>query len=213
MALCRRMRGFQSLGSERARNAAVAVLVVLAGVWLWARFVALNDSPPGFWMDEAWDAAHALCLSQTGHDADGRSWPLFSNALGGGSLPITWTFFDVFWTRAFGTTRGAFRAAAGFWNVITCMALFGFARAVRPLPVTWEPTLPSDAALARNFPWLVVLAALLSPWSYQFSRIAWEGPLAPAWLSISLWSLARLWRSPRRAWWAWAALGGVAAGL
>lgn len=199
--------------SPRARSAVVAALIMLAGLWIAARFFRLNETPPGFWMDEAWAAAHALCLSERGLDADGQRWPMFSSTVDGGNLPFTWTVFDVFWIRVFGSSRGAFRAAAAFWNLVTCLALWGFARAVRPVPAAWEPTSRSDIGLGRSFPLLVAFAALLSPWSFQYSRISWEGPLAPAFLSIALWCLARLWRSPGRFWWGWAAATGAAAGL
>ena len=154
---------------------------------------------------------------------NGRGFQLFSKAMGGGSLPITWTLFDVLWIRVFGSSQGAFRAAAAFWNVVTCLGLFGLARAVRGVPAQpADPRRQGDTAAAdatpgpvaaRLFPYLVVCAALLSPWSFQFSRIGWEGPLAPAWMVLSLWALARLWRRTGRAWWLWGVASGGAAAL
>jgi hypothetical protein len=217
-----------SFSARRVRGVCLALLAVLAAIWLVARFVRLNDSPAAFWTDEAWDAAQAMCLSETGRDINGRGFQIFSKALGGGSLPITWTSFNVLWIRIFGSSQGAFRAAAGFWNVVTFLGLFGLARAVRPAtePATAgagraprgndEPRLDDGgdgAVAARLFPYLVVCAALLSPWSFQFSRIGWEGPLAPAWMVLSLWALARLWRSRGRAWWLWGVASGAAAAL
>ena len=55
------------------------VTILLTGLLgLCARFVALEASPPGFVFDEAAIAAHSICLRQTGHDAYGQRWPLFS---------------------------------------------------------------------------------------------------------------------------------------
>ncbi|MES1206230.1 MAG: hypothetical protein ABUS79_09865 [Pseudomonadota bacterium] len=208
-----------SFAAQRVRGVCLALLSTVAAVWLVMRFVRLNDSPPAFWLDEAWDAAQALCLAERGRDVNGSGWQLFSKAMGGGSLPITWTLFDVLWIRVFGTSQGAFRAAAAFWNVVTCLGLFGLARAVRrlPAPATNAGRADGDAnagpVAARLFPYLVVCAALLSPWSFQFSRIGWEGPLAPAWMVLSLWTLARLWHARGRAWWLWGVASGAAAAL
>ncbi len=212
-----------NFSARRVRGVCLAVLSAVALIWLVARFLKLNDSPPSFWTDEAWDAAQALCLAQTGRDVNGHGWQLFSKALGGGSLPITWTLFDVLWIRVFGPSRGAFRAAAAFWNVVTCLGLFGLARALRrrPDPAGLAAEGAAGAAHLENvgpiasrvFPCLVACAALLSPWSFQFSRIGWEGPLAPAWLVLSLWALARLWRSEGRSWCLWGLASGAAASL
>jgi len=209
---------FSNFPARRVRGVCLGILAALALIWLVARFVRLNDSPPAFWTDEAWDAAQAMCLAQTGQDMNGRGFQLFSKAMGGGSLPITWTLFNVLWIRIFGSSQGAFRAAAAFWNVVTFLGLFGFARAVLPAraPAPGAASGDDEAAgsvAARLFPWLVVCAALLSPWSFQFSRIGWEGPLAPAWMVLSLWALARLWRSRGRTWWLWGVASGAAAAL
>jgi len=218
--------------SRHAQRISVIAISGLGVVWLLARFLGLSDVPPSFWMDEAWDAVHAMCLAQTGHDGAGNAWPLFSPALGGGNLPITWTVFDVGWTRVFGTSRAAFRSASAFWVVVTSAGLFSIARSlvalVRAPAATVAETISSTASArapasettpgakpavtdgARCFPWLVLLAALVSPWSFQFSRISWEGPLAPAFLVLALAALLRLHISGR---FLWAVASGCAAGL
>lgn len=208
---------FSRFSARQVRGVCLGILAALALIWLVARFVKLNDSPPAFWTDEAWDAAQAMCLAETGQDMNGKGFQLLSKAMGGGSLPITWTLFNVLWIRVFGSSQGAFRAAAAFWNVVTFLGLFGLARAVVPGRPRAAPEEEDGAAAgsvaARLFPWLVVCAALLSPWSFQFSRIGWEGPLAPAWMVLSLFALARLWRSRGRTWWLWGLGSGAAAAL
>jgi hypothetical protein len=220
------------ISSRRAQVMSITVIAGVGVVWLVARFLGLSKTPPSFWMDEAWDAVHTMCLAQTGHDGAGNAWPLFSPALGGGNLPITWTAFDVGWTRVFGTSRAAFRSASAFWVVVTSAGLFSIARSlvalVRAPAVTAADTilLAADAGVpapeatqgtdraatrwARSFPWLVLLAALVSPWSFQFSRISWEGPLAPAFMVLAMAALLRMHASGR---FLWAVAGGVAAGL
>jgi hypothetical protein len=212
------------ISSRRAQVMSITVMVGVGVVWLVARFLGLSKTPPSFWMDEAWDAVHAMCLAQTGHDGAGNAWPLFSPALGGGNLPITWTAFDVGWTRVFGTSRAAFRSASAFWVVVTSAGLFSIARSLVALvlarTVTAADTIspatdagapaPEATRWARSFPWLVLLAALVSPWSFQFSRISWEGPLAPAFMVLAMAALLRMHASGR---FLWAVAGGVAAGL
>lgn len=214
--------------SRHTQVISVAVISGLGVVWLLARFLGLSDSPPGFWIDEAWDAVHAMCLAQTGRDSVGNAWPLFSPAMGGGNLPITWTLFDVGWIRVFGTSRAAFRSASAFWVVVTSAGLFSIARSLVALvrattgdiSATAVACAPSSEILRsakpaitdkmRIFPWLVLLAALVSPWAFQYSRIAWEGPLAPAFMVLAIAAMMRLRISGRIV---WAVAGGVAAGL
>jgi hypothetical protein len=178
------------LEGTAARNVAIAVLVAVAWTWVVVRFCGLESSPPGFFMDEATPAVHAMCLAETGKDGDGISWPLYSRAAGGGQHPITLLAFDIVWMRLFGTSRGAFRAVAAFWIVVTSLGLFLLAREIAArLVVAPDEQSPHGAEAA--FPWLVGLAALLSPWSFQFSRVAWEAPLAPAFMVLSLWAALR----------------------
>jgi hypothetical protein len=56
------------LSSRETRKGAVRVLVVLAVLWTVIRFVGLEVAPNGYWMDEAWDSVHIMCLAETGHD-------------------------------------------------------------------------------------------------------------------------------------------------
>ncbi|HEY5958048.1 MAG TPA: hypothetical protein VIV60_15905, partial [Polyangiaceae bacterium] len=168
---------------------AIAILVV---AWLVVRFCGLDVSPPGFWMDESWPASHAMCLAETGKNADGVPWPLYSNACGGGHHPLTLLAFDVAWLKFFGTSRAAFRAVAAFWIEVTCLGIFVLARDLAAIvPDTHERA----AQAKRVFPWLALTAAVISPWGFQFSRVAWEGPLAPAFMVLALMSLLRMRRS------------------
>jgi hypothetical protein len=154
------------------------------------RFVGLERAPHGFWLDETWDAVQVMCLAENGHDADGKFWPLISNGQGGGSLPITWTAQMVAWTRVFGTSIAGFRSLAALWVVFTCLGLFAIARGLTRL--AHEPLqAPTEDSSARWFPWLACVAGLVSPWSFQFSRMSWEQPLAPCFLVLSVLALVR----------------------
>ncbi len=196
------------LGNSLARNVALVALIAVAWTWVVVRFCGLESSPPGFFMDEATPAVHAMCLAETGKDGDGKPWPLYSRAAGGGHHPLTLLAFDVVWTRLFGTSRGAFRAVAAFWVLLTSLGLVLVAReAARLLAIPSEDRSGQSGVAA--FPWLVGLASLLSPWSFQFSRVAWEAPLAPAFMVWSLWAVLRGHRSRLSA--GYAAVAGASA--
>lgn len=192
-----------------SRRIAAYALFVLGAAWAVLRFYGLDRSPPGFFMDEARPAVHAMCLAETGKDADGKAWPIFSSGTGSGQHPLTLEGFDVLWIKLFGTSRAAFRAVSGFWVLLTALGLFLLARQIANL-------MPPDSddgkgwSPKRVFPWLVLLAAMVSPWSYQFGRLGWESPLAPAYTVFSMLGLVRCRRGGRWAM-AWALLAGFCA--
>jgi hypothetical protein len=175
----------------------VATLFLIGATWAVTRFCGLEVSPPGFFMDEATPSLDAMCLAETGKDHDGRPWPLFyTRSAGGGHHPLTLIGFSILWTKIFGTSRAAFRSVAAFWIVLTSIGLFFLAREIVKL-VPKEPSEERVETAMRAFPWLVLLAALLSPWSFQFSRIGWEGPVAPAYMIFALLALVRSYRGGR----------------
>ena len=171
------------------RRASLATIGVVGAVWLVIRFIGLNTAPHGPWLDETWDAVQVMCLAENGHDADGQFWPLISNGQGGGSLPITWTAPMVAWTRVFGTSLAGFRSLSAIWVVLSCAGVFAIGRALLRLVPTSEQTGSSELDV---FPWLACFAGLVSPWSFQFSRISWEQPLAPCFLVIAVLAMVRL---------------------
>jgi hypothetical protein len=191
----------------------VAILATLGATWLVVRFCGLGVSPPGFFMDEAAPAVHAMCLAETGKDMDGNAWPLYSSAAGGGHHPLTLMAFDIPWMKIFGTSRQAFRAVSAFWILLTAFGLFFIARDVLALMSPASSDGPGSAAekeTRRAFPWMVLLAALLSPWSFQFSRVGWESPLAPAYMILMMMALLRSHRGGKWAI-AWSVLAGCCA--
>ena len=169
-----------------SRKVALGTLAAVGLVWLVIRFCGLETSPPGFFLDEATAAVHAMCLTETGKDAYGVAWPIYSRGAipEGGQHPLTLLAFEVLWMKIFGTSRAALRAIAAFWFLVTSLGLGVLARdlaALIPAQATDEP----GSSAKRAFPWMVLLSALLSPWSFQFSRIAWECPLGPAFMVLA----------------------------
>jgi len=196
--------------SEPVRRASIRLLVALGVVWLAVRFFGLGTSPPGFFMDEATPAINAMCLAETGRNIQGETWPLYSHAAGGGSHTLVLLAFDTVWIKIFGTSRASFRAVSGFFILLTTLGLFFTARdAVKLIPPSDDRT---DEVARSVFPRLALLAALVSPWAFHFSRVGWDPPVAPAFM---MWSIAAVLRSHRasRASFVWSVLAGACAAL
>jgi 4-amino-4-deoxy-L-arabinose transferase-like glycosyltransferase len=158
--------------SARERRRLPWFVPALATLWLALRFVGLEQSPPGFYGDEFRGALHQICLGETGESAYGERWPLFVRGAGGGYYTPPFLYFGAGWAQVFGYSIASFRAIAAFFGVLTIVALYGWVR----------------RAAGREIAAWSALVAALSPWSFQFSRIAWDPPLAPAFLMLGLWA-------------------------
>jgi len=143
------------------------------------RFIATDRSPPGFYVDEAVGAAHALCIGETGKDLFGNAFPLFSAGLGAGYYTAPYLYGEALWTRVFGNSTAGLRTFPAF---ITCLnVLFLF------LWVLKKEDEETDLAAA--------LLASVSPWVFQFSRIAWDPPVSAFFIVLGLYAFEALkWR-------------------
>jgi hypothetical protein len=162
-------------------------LVALAAAWCVFRFVGLENAPYGIWMDESRVALHTACLVETGRPAGSQLWPFFAPAFGDGHHPSTLLFFDVIFTQVFGNSIAVFRAVSAIAILATIAGLISIVRRISSPGLTL----------------FVFVSAAVSPWSFQFSRVAWEGPLAPAFL---VWGVYFLLVPPR-----WFTLAGAGA--
>ena len=138
------------------------------------RFVGLDASPPGFWIDESAHAMNAICLEQTGHDAQGVRLPLFSSAIQE-FTPPTLLYSEAAWSRVFGHSIRSLRSLAATVNVLTIAGLF----------------LIGALLFDERAGLFMALAGAISPWSFQFSRIAWDPPLAPCFLVLGVYFFLR----------------------
>lgn len=168
----------------------IALVVLASGL----RFLFLYLAPPGFYIDEAAISAQVICLRQTHADFWGQAWPLFSQVLGGGFATPTYLYSGFAWTAVFGDSISSFRALVGAYAL-----LFVAGSYVLGLRV-WK---------TREAAWLCALVAALSPWVTQFSRIAWDPGLAPA---FTVWAFAFLF-SQRKTRYFEAALSGLCLSL
>jgi hypothetical protein len=138
-----------------------------------ARLTRLDQSPPGFYIDEAVGALNVLCIQQTGSDYSGRPLPLFSKGVDGAYYTPTYLYGELLWTRIFGNSVTAFRSFPAFCTLLLIFGLFLLVRSrLRLIPALW-----------------VAAIASISPWGFQLSRIAWDPPLAPMFLVWGLYGL------------------------
>ena len=179
------------LVANRAELVAELGLIVLAIVWCALRFVGLDKVPPGLSTDEALAALHVECLAQTGQSADGKPWPMFASGLGGGSYTPAYLYGLYAWTRLFGISIVSIRGMTATLSILAIVGLWLLARHV------------ADGRAAR----LTLVAAALSPWSFQLARLSTDAPMAPA---LLVWGVYLFLRSPRVA---WAILGGITMAL
>jgi hypothetical protein len=139
-------------------------------VFLLGRFVGLEHSPPGFFSDEFRGALHQVCISQVGQSANGTPWPAFVVGGGGGLYTPPFLYLGALWTKLWGPSIATSRAFVALFGAATVIGITALARRI------------GGVGLARY----VFLAAALSPWGFQFSRIAWDPPLACAGLVLSI---------------------------
>ena len=166
-------------------------LVVLAIGWCAMRFVGLERIPAGLSTDETLAGLHVECLAQTGESADGKPWPLFATGMGEGLYTPTYLYSLFAWTRLFGISIASLRGMIATLSILTIVGLWLLAGRV------------ANQRAAR----FAVVAAALSPWSFQVSRLGTDGPMAPVFL---VWGVYFFLRSPRVL---WAALGGIGLAL
>lgn len=134
------------------REKAIACLIVVLVV---PRFVGLEQSPAGFYVDEAALAAHAICLSAHGHDAHGQPWPLLPPVLGGGYGTPGLLYPTAALAKVFEPSYGFLRLVPAAFTTLTILAVMALAQ-------VWR---------GRTWALWTGLAAAASPWAFQFSRI------------------------------------------
>ena len=163
----------------RQQSPMTNLLLACLVVFTFLRFVAVASSPPGFYIDEAAIGAQIICLRQSGTSLAGEPAQLFTPILGGGYLTIAYALPALAWTSLFGDSILSFRSMSAFFS---CLMILG------------TYLLGARLWRSRNAGLLCALAAAISPWIFQFSRIAWDPSIAPAYL---VWAFALLWSTSK----------------
>jgi hypothetical protein len=136
------------------------------------KFLGLDHSPPGFYGDEVAGATQTLCLLEDAHDFQGNKLPLFAEGFpGAGQYTPVYLYGELVWVKIFGGSTASFRSFLGLVTCLTILFLYLWAKN------------KGGSQLA----FYVALAASIMPWAFQFSRIAWDPPLAVLFLIMALW--------------------------
>ncbi|MGE0269207.1 MAG: ArnT family glycosyltransferase [Candidatus Omnitrophota bacterium] len=152
----------------------ITILLIVIAVNV-IRFIGLEQSPPGFHVDELSGAVTVQCLSQEGIDALDNPYPLFAGLNYGSPKPPTYIYPAVLWTRLFGYSIFSFRALSGFITVLSIIGLFFL----------------SARLFSIHTAYWVILTASVSPFVFQVSRIALEACLAPCFIIWGIYFFVR----------------------
>ncbi|HEX8337008.1 MAG TPA: hypothetical protein VF621_09770, partial [Pyrinomonadaceae bacterium] len=146
------------------------LLLAAAGLALYAWGAPTN--PPGFFIDESSVAYNAHAVSETGRDEHGEAWPLYFKAFGDYKNP-TYVYLLAAVFRATGPSVAAARYLSAALGVLAALAL---------------GLLGVRLTGSRAAGLLTMLAALLTPWLFELSRVVVEVAAYP--LAVALFLLA-----------------------
>jgi 4-amino-4-deoxy-L-arabinose transferase-like glycosyltransferase len=171
---------------QRYRWPMLFAIVLVCGATLYTYRVTSN--PAGFFIDESSVAYNAYTISTTGQDEFGNSWPLFFRAFGDYKNPI-----HIYLLAALFKLTGP--------SILAARMLGAIAGLVTALLVG---VLGARVSQRRDVGLLVALSALLTPWIFELSRVAFEVALYP--LAVTLFLLC-LQRAATKAKWTWLDVG------
>lgn len=145
------------------------------------QFAALRSNPPGFFLDESSIAYNAHSLSTSGRDEHGESWPLYFRAFGEFKNPVyIYLLAAVFRVTGPGILSArALSATAGLIAVL----LLGM--------------LAVHITQSRTAGLLFALLVLLTPWTFELTRLVLEVAIYPLILSLFLLAVWHAARKPR----------------
>ena len=150
---------------------AASVLALAVAAFTVSRFYNLENVPRGFYVDEAAASLEAICIADEGRGAYNRDqYPVFFAPATNGSHSPTWVYTGALWSMLFGRSIASFRAISATATFITIIGVYLLGRAL------------FGERAAR----LALLCASISPWAFQFSRIAWDSSLVPM---FTVWGL------------------------
>jgi hypothetical protein len=163
--------------ARRYFTAAAACALAFA-LYAWG----VPDNPPGFYIDESSIAYNAHAVSRAGADEYGEAWPLYFRAFGDYKNPVyVYALAAVF--RVTGPSMTVARLSSACLGALAAL-LLGLLAA----------RMTKRAAVGA----VVALSALLTPWLYESSRLAFEAAAYP--LAVVLFLLALRRASARERW-------------
>ncbi len=155
------------------------------------RFVAIQNIPPGLYIDEVSIGYNAHRIVEVGQDEHGESFPLFFKAFGEYKFPVyiyLVSFFELF----LGKTEIAVRLPSVIAGTFTIALLFVF---VRNLII-----LSQQEKKYHLLPILSSLVLAFLPWHIHFSRAGFEAVVALFFTVTAFWLVTEFWRKNKIAW-------------
>jgi len=177
---------------RRYRFQLLFVIVLVCGATLYADRV--TRSPAGFFIDESSVAYNAYTISQNGQDEFGDSWPLFFRAFGDYKNPV-----QIYLLAALFKLTGP--------SILTARMLGAVAGVATALLLG---LLGVRISRRRDVGLLIATSALLTPWLFELSRVAFEVSLYP--LAVTLFLLS-VQRAAAKAKWTWVDVGSLVSTL
>lgn len=141
-----------------AKKYTILYLILLSLLAITTRFIFLEKSPPGFYVDEASFGYNALSVMESGRDEHGILLPLYFKAFGEYKNPI-YCYSIIPFLKIFGVSVFSVRITSAFWGFATIILLF---------------------FVIKNFlkdvhgAFLSSLVLTLMPWHLVLSRVAFE---------------------------------------
>jgi 4-amino-4-deoxy-L-arabinose transferase-like glycosyltransferase len=178
--------------SERYRFPLLLAIVLVCGATLYTWRVTRN--PAGFFIDESSVAYNAYTISRNGVDEFGNSWPLFFRAFGDYKNPV-----HIYLLAALFKLTGP--------SILTARLLGAIAGVVTALLLG---LLAARISRRRDVGLLVAASALLTPWLFELSRVAFEVALYPLAVTLFLLSVRR---ASTRTKWTWLDVGALTSTL
>ena len=164
----------------KSRNLKVAGLVILLIVGGWLRLASLDRYPLGVQQDELSDIYDGYSILTTGADRFGERFPVIVRGFGENDYrPALYPWLTVLPQAVSGFSVAAGRLPSALMGVASLLLMFAFARRM----------------VGTTYAFAVLLFAALSPLHIQYSRLAHEGAILPAFfviVALYLWQKASL---------------------
>lgn len=138
--------------------------IFILGIFL--RFYALGNIPGSLNWDEVSWGYNAYSIAQTGKDEHGVSFPLSFEAFGDYKQPM-YVYLDALSVKLFGLTPFAVRFPSALLGALCILSVYVLVR-----------TVFYSLSRVRLFSLIVMFLFAISPWSVQFSRVAYEANVA-----------------------------------
>jgi 4-amino-4-deoxy-L-arabinose transferase-like glycosyltransferase len=149
---------------DRRRLAFGAGAVALALLTVWVQFSHLTGWPDGFYLDESFNAYNAWTLADRGVDEYGTPWPIVIRYPDGDSKSALYTYLLAGVFKITGPSVEAARALSATAGAAVVLLLAALA---------WRATRRPEITL------LTGATALLTPWTFEVSRLVFDAALVP----------------------------------